>query len=81
MDKIRNNVLDIMENLEKLSEHHYGVFELALALFLRSDRHTVKYYVTDDELENMDRIIYDSEYFMSDDLREEVDSILESEED
>jgi hypothetical protein len=81
MDKIRNNVLDIMENLEKLSEHDYRTFELALALFLRSDRHTVKYYVTDNELETLDRIIYDSEYFMSDDLKEEIDSILESEED
>ena len=37
-------------------------------------------YVTDNELETLDRIIYDSEYFMSDDLKEEIDSILESEE-
>ena len=81
MDKIRDNVLDIMENLEKLSNKDYRTFELALALFLRSDRHTVKYYVTDNELETLGRIIYDSEYFMNDDLREEVDSILESEED
>ena len=74
-------VLDMMKKLEDLSKEDYGIFKLALALFLRSDRHTVKYYVTDNELETLGRIIYDSEYFMSDDLREEVDSILESEED
>lgn len=32
MDKIRKNVLEIMEELERLSNKDYRTFELALAL-------------------------------------------------
>lgn len=81
MEKIRNNALNIMEELEKLSANDYRTFELALALFLRSDKHTLKHYITDSELETLDRIIYDSDSLMSDDLREEIDNILEREDD
>lgn len=76
MEKIRKEVLNIMEELEKLSSKDYRTFELALALFLRSDKEVVE-VLSDGELEELDREIYDSDYFMSDDLRDYVDSIVE----
>lgn len=76
MNKIRKNVIEIMKQLEKLSENDYRTFELALALFLRSDIYTVE-SIEDKDLEYLDKIIYDSEYFMSDSLKEEIDNILE----
>lgn len=71
------DVLNIMEELERLSvSKDYRTFELALALFLRSDRDVVK-SLSDEELEDLDNTIYDSDYFMSDDLRDYIDSIVE----
>lgn len=70
------DVLNIMEELERLSEKDYRTFELALALFLRSDRDVVK-SLSDEKLEDLDNTIYDSDYFMSDDLRDYIDSIVE----
>lgn len=80
MELIRERALQLMEELERLSEHDYKLFELALVLFLRSDRFTLKNYITDSELEELDKIIGDSESIMSDDLKEAVDEILEDEE-
>ena len=76
MEKIRKDVLNIMEELESLSEKDYRTFELALALFLRSDRDVVK-SLSEEELEDLDNTIYDSDYFMNDDLRDYIDSIVE----
>ena len=76
MEKIRKDVLNIMEELERLSEKDYRTFELALALFLRSDREVVK-SLSDEELEDLDNTIYDSDFFMSDDLRDYIDSVVE----
>lgn len=76
MEKIRKDVLNIMEELERLSEKDYRTFELALALFLRSDREVVE-VLSDEELEDLDNTIYDSDYFMNDDLRDYIDSVVE----
>lgn len=76
MKRIRKDVLNIMEELERLSEKDYRTFELALALFLRSDREVVE-VLSDEELEDLDNTIYDSDYFMNDDLRDYIDSIVE----
>lgn len=76
MEKIRKDVLNIMEELERLSEKDYRTFELALALFLRSDRDVVK-SLSNEELEDLDNAIYDSDYFMSDDLRDYIDNVVE----
>lgn len=76
MEKIRKDVLNIMEELERLSEKDYRTFELALALFLRSDRDVVK-SLSDEELEDLDNTIYDSDYFMSEDLRDYIDNVVE----
>lgn len=73
---MKKEVLNIMEELERLSEKDYRTFELALALFLRSDRDVVK-SLSDEELEDLDNTIYDSDYFMSDDLRDYIDSVVE----
>lgn len=71
------DVLNIMEELERLSvSKDYRTFELALALFLRSDRDVVK-SLSNEELEDLDNAIYDSDYFMSDDLRDYIDSVVE----
>lgn len=71
------DVLNIMEELERLSvSKGYRTFELALALFLRSDRDVVK-SLSDEELEDLDNTIHDSDYFMSDDLRDYIDSVVE----
>ena len=75
MDKIRKNVLEIMEELEKLSNKDYRTFELALALFLRSDKYVAE-SLTDEELEELDSEIYDSEYFMSDNLKDYIDGVV-----
>lgn len=76
MEKIRKDVLNIMEELERLSEKDYRTFELALALFLRSDREVVE-SLSDEELEDLDNTIYDSDFFMNDDLRDYIDSVVE----
>ena len=76
MEKIRKDVLNTMEELERLSSKDYRTFELALALFLRSDREVVE-VLSDEELEDLDNTIYDSDYFMSDDLRDYIDSVVE----
>lgn len=76
MEKIRKDVLNIMEELERLSSKDYRTFELALALFLRSDREVVK-SLSDEELEDLDNTIYDSDFFMSDDLRDYIDNVVE----
>lgn len=76
MEKIRKDVLNIMEELERLSSKDYRTFELALALFLRSDRDVVK-SLSDEELEDLDNTIYDSDYFMSEDLKDYIDSVVE----
>lgn len=76
MKRIRKDVLNIMEELERLSEKDYRTFELALALFLRSDREVVE-VLSDEELEDLDNTIYDSDYFMNDDLRDYIDSVVE----
>lgn len=55
MDKIRKNVLEIMEELEKLSNKDYRTFELALALFLRSDKYVAE-SLTDEELEELENM-------------------------
>lgn len=73
---MKKEVLNIMEELEKLSSKDYRTFELALALFLRSDRDVVK-SLSNEELEDLDNTIYDSDYFMSDDLRDYIDSVVE----
>lgn len=71
------DVLNIMEELERLSvSKDYRTFELALALFLRSDIDVVK-SLSNEELEDLDNTIYDSDYFMSDDLRDYIDSVVE----
>lgn len=80
MEKIRKDVLNIMEELERLSSKDYRTFELALALFLRSDRFTLKYYITDSELEEIDNAIYNSDSFMSEDLKDFIDNILSDDE-
>ena len=76
MSKIRKDVLNIMEELENLSEKDYRTFELALALFLRSDKDVVE-RMPEEDLEDIDNAIYDSEYFMSDDLRDYIDYVME----
>lgn len=77
MKKVRKEVIRIMEELEKLSVRDYRTFELALALYLRSDIDRVK-SLSDKDLECLDKIIYDSEYFMSDALKDEVDEVIEN---
>jgi hypothetical protein len=78
MERIREKVLQIMDELEKLSEHDYRTFELALVLFLRSDKNEVKSksHVTDKMLETIDKLIDESDTLMSDDLKEQVDDTL-----
>jgi hypothetical protein len=73
---MKKEVLNIMEELERLSSKDYRTFELALALFLRSDRDVVK-SLSNRELKKLDNTIYYSDYFMSDDLRDYVDSVVE----
>ncbi len=73
---MKKEVLNIMEELERLSSKDYRTFELALALFLRSDREVVK-SLSNEELEDLDNTIYDSDFFMSDDLRNYIDSVVE----
>lgn len=74
---MKKDVLNIMEELKRLSvSTDYRTFELALALFLRSDRDVVK-SLSNEELEDLDNTIYDSDYFMSDDLRDYIDSVVE----
>ena len=73
---MKKDVLNIMEELERLSEKDYRTFELALALFLRSDREVVK-SLSNEELKDLDNAIYDSDYFMSDDLRDYIDNVVE----
>jgi hypothetical protein len=73
---MKKEVLNIMEELERLSSKDYRTFELALALFLRSDRNVVK-SLSNEELEDLDNTIYDSDYFMSDDLRDYIDNVVE----
>ena len=73
---MKKEVLNIMEELERLSSKDYRTFELALALFLRSDREVVK-SLSNEELEDLDNTIYDSDFFMSDDLRDYIDNVVE----
>lgn len=76
MESFKKNVIKIMEKLEKLSNDDYSAFELALALFLRADVDVAK-KLKDKEIKELDIEIFNSEYFMSDDLRDYIDSVLE----
>ena len=77
-DLIRERVLQIMDELERLSEHDYNTFELALVLFLRSDKFEVedKTHITDEMLKNLDKMVSHADSLMSDDLKDAVDEEL-----
>ena len=80
MNDLRKNVLYVMDELDKLSSENvdYGTFELALVLFLRSDKFEVqdKSHVTDEMLKNIDKLVSHADSLMSDDLKDAVDEEL-----
>ena len=77
MNKFRKDVIKIMEKLEKMSNDDYSTFELALALFLRGDIDKAR-KLGDKDLKELDIEIFNSEYFMSDNLRDYIDSVLDN---
>jgi hypothetical protein len=76
--RIRERVLQIMSELERLSEHDYKTFELALALFLRADSGIVadKVLLSDETLKALLKMVEDSDTLMSDDLKDNIDEMI-----
>ena len=80
IEQVRENVLQKMKELEKLSEHDYTIFELALVLFLRADTEIVENYLNNDNLKAIMEEIEYSDTIMSEDLKDYVDNIIDGEE-
>ena len=80
IEQVRENVLQKMKELEKLSEHDYTIFELALVLFLRADTEIVEKYLNNDNLKAIMEEIEYSDTIMSEDLKDYVDNIIDGEE-
>ena len=79
IEQTKERVLQIMEELDRLSEHEYRVFETALVLFLRADADIVK-DLSSEDIENIMDAVHDSDTIMSDYLKEEIDNIVYEEE-
>ena len=79
IEQTKERVLQIMEELDRLSEHDYRVFETALVLFLRADADIVK-DLSSEDIENIMDAVQDSDTIMSDYLKEEIDNIVYEEE-
>lgn len=75
----RKRIIALMEELDKLSKFDYNTFELALVLFLRTDTFELKNYISDSQLETIEKLVKNSETIMSDELRENVEFILDEE--
>jgi hypothetical protein len=75
----RARIIALMEELEKLSSFDYNTFELALVLFLRTDTFELKNNISDSQLETIEKLVKNSETIMSDELRENVEFILDEE--
>ena len=74
-NKLREDLYNVMEKLDNISGVDYQTFELALVLYLRSDIYTLD-DITDLQLKKISRLVNESDSLMSDDLREQVDNIL-----
>lgn len=79
MNKLREDLYNVMEKLDNISGVDYQTFELALVLYLRSDIYTLD-DITDLQLKKISKLVNDSDSLMSDDLREKVDNILNGDE-
>ena len=83
ISQVRERVLQIMDELEKLSEHDYRTFELALVLFLRTEKGVVadKDLLNDKTLKKLLEMVEESNTLMSGYLKDQVDNIIEGSED
>ena len=78
ISQVRERVLQIMDELDKLSEHDYTTFELALVLFLRTEKEVVadKDLLNDKTLKVLLEMVDKSDTIMSEDLKNQVDDTL-----
>ena len=74
----RNTIKEILLELEELSrKYNYQNVEVALALFLRADVYTLEHYITDNELEEIKDYIEQYDSLMCDELRKDIDFIID----
>ncbi len=78
MNNKKERIIIAMEKFEKILIEDTEIFELALGLFLRSDKSILETDITFKQLDLIKKAINKSEYFMSDSLRMKIDSILEN---
>ena len=79
IEQVKERALQVMKELEKLSEHDYTIFELALVLFLRADTEIVENDLNNDNLKAIMEEIEYSDTIMSEDLKDYVDNIINGE--
>lgn len=74
---MKNDIKKIFNILDSLYDENYTMLELAIVLYLRCDTYLLDNFITDDDLKKIMNIIDNSDTLLSDEVRYEIDDILE----
>lgn len=71
-----DRIIDIMDKLNILSKDNYSEFEVALALFLRSDTEQVKALFSNLDLNSIVSALCDVDSILNKDIKDVVDKMI-----
>lgn len=78
----RNRIEKIINELDNISQKNYDDdFNLAMYIYVRYGLHHFKYYINDDELEEIKKVLKRHSTLFDDDINDDVRMILKDDDD